>query len=82
MTLWVKICGLSTAQDVDAAVSAGADAVGFVFHAASPRNVTPEVAAELAQVLLGDNQGDAEHQCGYGKEIHPRKVATHPPGWN
>lgn len=47
--LWVKICGLTTPEAVDAAVAAGADAVGFVFHPASPRNVTPIVAARLAR---------------------------------
>jgi phosphoribosylanthranilate isomerase len=49
MTIWVKICGLSTESAVDAAVEAGANAVGFVFHSASPRNVTPEKARQLAQ---------------------------------
>lgn len=44
----VKICGLSSAETVDAAVSAGAQYVGFVFFEPSPRNVTPVQAAELA----------------------------------
>jgi len=44
----VKICGLTREQDVDAAVSAGADAVGFVLYPKSPRFVTPERAAQLA----------------------------------
>ncbi|MGQ0429375.1 MAG: phosphoribosylanthranilate isomerase [Gammaproteobacteria bacterium] len=48
MTLFVKICGLTTPEAVDAAVAAGADAVGFVFHAPSPRNVEPSRAAALA----------------------------------
>ena len=47
----VKICGLTREQDVDAAVAAGADAVGFVLYAPSPRAVTPERAAELARRL-------------------------------
>ena len=38
MSLFVKICGLRDARDVNAAVAAGANAVGFVF-AASPRQV-------------------------------------------
>ncbi len=47
----IKICGLTREQDVDAAVAAGADAMGFVLYAKSPRAVTPERAAELARRL-------------------------------
>jgi len=46
MSVLVKICGLSQAEHVDAAIKAGADAVGFVF-AKSVREVTPQQAAEL-----------------------------------
>jgi len=42
----VKICGLTRARDVQAAVDAGADAVGFVF-AASPRRISIETALHL-----------------------------------
>jgi len=44
MSLWVKICGLRSPADVEAACAAGADAVGFVF-ARSVRRVTPAAAA-------------------------------------
>ena len=47
MTL-VKICGVNDAAGFDAAVTAGADLLGFVFHAASPRAVTPDAAAALS----------------------------------
>jgi len=47
----IKICGLTREADVDAAVHAGADAVGFVLYDASPRHVTPERAGELARRL-------------------------------
>lgn len=43
-----KICGLSRAQDVTAAVDAGAAYLGFVFFPKSPRNVTVDVARALA----------------------------------
>jgi phosphoribosylanthranilate isomerase len=47
----IKICGLTREQDVDAAVAAGADAVGFVMYDKSPRFISPERAAELARRL-------------------------------
>jgi len=47
----IKICGLTREQDVDAAVAAGADAVGFVMYAKSPRHVSSERARELARRL-------------------------------
>jgi phosphoribosylanthranilate isomerase len=47
----IKICGLTREQDVDAAVAAGVDAIGFVMYDKSPRYVTPQRAAELARRL-------------------------------
>lgn len=43
---WVKVCGLSTPQDVAVAEAAGTDAVGFVL-ASSPRRVSVSQATEL-----------------------------------
>jgi phosphoribosylanthranilate isomerase len=51
MSLFVKICGITTPAALDAAVEAGADAVGFVFHAGSPRDIGPRQAAALAARL-------------------------------
>jgi phosphoribosylanthranilate isomerase len=50
--MWVKICGMTTAAAVTAALEAGADAIGFVF-AESVRRVTPQVAAQLATPARG-----------------------------
>jgi len=47
----VKICGITRMQDLEAAVAAGADAVGFVFAAGSPRAVHPEQAVLLAAAV-------------------------------
>lgn len=47
----IKICGLTREQDVDDAVEAGADAIGFVLYAKSPRHVDVARAAELARRL-------------------------------
>jgi len=47
----IKICGLSREEDIQAAVAAGTDAVGFVFYPKSPRYVSPARAAELIALL-------------------------------
>ena len=48
----VKICGLKTLEDVQAAVGAGADFIGFIF-AESSRKVQPEVVLEIGRNLPG-----------------------------
>ena len=48
--MFVKICGLTSYDAIHAAVSAGADAVGFVF-ADSPRRISPDKAARLCREL-------------------------------
>jgi phosphoribosylanthranilate isomerase len=56
MSLIVKICGLSEPETLAAALDAGADMVGFVFFAPSPRNVDLAKAAELAGLARGRAQ--------------------------
>lgn len=45
----IKICGITRREDRDAAISAGADAIGFVFYPPSPRYVSFDHAAALAR---------------------------------
>jgi phosphoribosylanthranilate isomerase len=49
----IKICGLSTPETLEAALSAGADMVGFVFFEKSPRHLSYEQAAALSPLVRG-----------------------------
>ena len=68
MSIVVKICGLSTPEAVEAALAAGADMLGFVRFAKSPRHISLDVAqnlgrqvgAQARKVLLTVEASDAE----------------------
>ncbi len=47
----IKICGIRDPRMASAAARAGADAIGLVFHAASPRTVEPDLARDIAQAV-------------------------------
>ncbi|MFO0864359.1 MAG: phosphoribosylanthranilate isomerase [Gemmataceae bacterium] len=51
MSIRVKICGITNRADADAAIEAGADALGFNFYARSPRYVTFDALPELLRDL-------------------------------
>jgi len=50
-SLWIKICGMRSTGAVETAAAAGADALGFVFHEGSPRNLSPAAARELQRAV-------------------------------
>jgi len=54
MTTRIKICGITRQQDADAAMAAGADALGLVFAPESPRRVNVRDAAGIAREVRGD----------------------------
>jgi phosphoribosylanthranilate isomerase len=47
----IKICGITRTEDALAACASGADALGLVFHAPSPRNIDPEHAREIVAAI-------------------------------
>jgi len=51
MSVKVKICGITNVEDAQAAAAAGADLIGFVFYEKSPRFVTVEQAAAIAETV-------------------------------
>jgi phosphoribosylanthranilate isomerase len=56
MPLTIKVCGVTTEEALRAAVDAGADMIGFVFFAKSPRNLTLGRARVLSASLTGRAQ--------------------------
>ena len=53
MAVLVKICGVNSAEAADAALRAGADFAGLVFHPKSPRNLKLDAARSLAERMRG-----------------------------
>lgn len=53
MSLDIKICGLKTADALEAALAGGASHVGFIFFAKSPRNIAPYDAGRLRDLAGG-----------------------------
>jgi phosphoribosylanthranilate isomerase len=80
----VKICGLSTPETLDAALSAGADMVGFVRFSKSPRHVSLNVGHKLSlqakgraqRVVLLVNPGD-EDIAQAVEAINPDLIQLH-----
>ena len=47
----IKMCGITRKKDAEAGVEAGVDALGFIFHEKSPRNVKPDFVRQLVSYL-------------------------------
>lgn len=66
---WVKICGLTRAEDIEVAVSAGADAIGLVLIPESPRALSVDQAAELAK-------GVSAHTYLLTNDLRPEEIVA------
>jgi phosphoribosylanthranilate isomerase len=83
MSIAVKICGIKTAEAIDAAARAGATHAGFNFYPASPRSVTPADAGKLAErapgvrsvALTVDADDTTLHAISAG--LHPQMWQLH-----
>ena len=82
--MFVKICGITRADDAEAAVALGAEAIGFVFWPASPRYIHPDRAREIAGRLpaLVTTVGvfvdqPAAHVNGVARTVGLRAVQLH-----
>ncbi len=53
MSAIVKICGLSTPETVEVALTSGAEMLGFVFFPASPRHISLTAAREFSSMVKG-----------------------------
>ena len=53
VSVTVKICGITNSEDAEAAVNAGANALGFIFYPRSPRAVTLTQASSICRTLPG-----------------------------
>lgn len=79
----VKICGIRTAEAIDAAARAGATHAGFVFYAKSPRNISADEAGKLAALAPGlrsvaltvDANDETLHEISAG--LHPQMWQLH-----
>jgi len=81
MSVFVKICGVTSEAALDAAVDAGVDAIGFVFCETSPRNLSPRRAAALANRLPGGVLAVAVTLHPEPELVHRILEALQPDAW-
>jgi len=55
-SVWVKICGITNAEDAFAAIEAGADMLGFNFYRRSPRFIEPSAATEIVNAVRSQTE--------------------------
>ena len=68
----IKVCGMTNLEDALAAVEAGVDALGFIFHEKSPRHVDPETVRLIIEQLppfVNTVGVFVDRDCGEAEEI-------------
>ena len=70
----LKICGINDARFAVKAVEAGVDYLGFIFHPASPRAVTPDAAAEIIRTASALTGGPAPRFVGVFVSQSPSEI--------
>ena len=70
----VKICGITRREDALAAVSAGADFLGFIFVESSPRKVDPEHVAGIIEAVRQTQKGRDVSMVGVFRNDDPRHI--------
>jgi len=72
----VKVCGLTRQEDVDAAVEAGADLLGFVFAAGSPRRAPAVLDVPATALSVAVEVGETEHTDADLVQLYPDDAGT------
>jgi phosphoribosylanthranilate isomerase len=68
--VFVKVCGITNAEDALFAVAMGADAIGLIFAEGSPRRVTPDTARDIVRELPPGTVA-----VGVFRDEHPDRIA-------
>jgi indole-3-glycerol phosphate synthase / phosphoribosylanthranilate isomerase len=72
----IKVCGLTSLEDAEAAIEAGATMLGFIFVPASPRSVTPEVAEAIINSLRQHDKPKQYSVVGVFQNQEPEWINT------
>lgn len=76
MSTIVKICGITNIEDARAALTAGADLLGFIFYPKSPRYVKPERVREILQTVRQEKDPSSARFVGVFVDESPLHISA------